>query len=88
MNSKSKFSDNRFNKISIDGFLDQFKKNNKNTDLSSLKKDLLYFKGLNEKEAQCSCGNAIWIIGSAIVGKGCFTCITGEADTSNDYEIG
>ena len=25
--------------------------------------------------------------GSAVVGNACFTCITGEADASSDYEI-
>lgn len=36
---------------------------------------------------RCSCGEPIWIIGSAEVGLGCFTCITGEAKPDNDYEI-
>jgi hypothetical protein len=38
--------------------------------------------------AVCSnCGQPIWVIGSAEVGHMCFTCITGEADPSEDYEI-
>jgi hypothetical protein len=37
--------------------------------------------------ARCDCGEAIWVIGSAVVGNACFTCITGEADPSDDYEI-
>ena len=36
---------------------------------------------------RCSCGEPIWIIGSAEAGHGCFTCITGEAMPENDYEI-
>jgi hypothetical protein len=35
----------------------------------------------------CACGNPIWAIGSAVVGYACFTCITGQADASADYEI-
>ena len=35
----------------------------------------------------CRCGNRIWIIGSAEVGLGCFTCITGEPFPDHDYEI-
>lgn len=32
--------------------------------------------------------NPIWAIGSALGGfKGCFTCITGEIDDSNEYEV-
>jgi len=37
--------------------------------------------------ARCHCGNPIWVIGSAEAGHGCFRCITGEADPSEDYEI-
>ena len=29
---------------------------------------------------RCSCGEPIWVIGSAEAGHACFTCITGEAD--------
>jgi hypothetical protein len=35
----------------------------------------------------CDCGEPIWVIGSAEVGHACFTCITGEAEPSSDYEI-
>jgi hypothetical protein len=37
--------------------------------------------------ARCRCGEPIWVIGSAEAGHACFTCITGEADPSEDYEI-
>jgi len=37
--------------------------------------------------ARCQCGEPIWVIGSAEAGHACFTCITGEADPSHDYEI-
>lgn len=36
---------------------------------------------------KCSCGNDIWLIGSASVGNSCFTCITGESQPNSDYEI-
>ena len=36
---------------------------------------------------RCSCGAPIWVIGSAETGLICFTCITGESDPSEDYEI-
>lgn len=36
---------------------------------------------------KCSCGNDIWVIGSAAVGNSCFTCITGESEPTDDYEI-
>jgi hypothetical protein len=37
--------------------------------------------------AQCECGEPIWAIGSAASHYACFTCITGEADASEEYEI-
>lgn len=36
---------------------------------------------------RCDCGAPIWVIGSAEAGRMCFTCITGEPDPSEDYEI-
>jgi len=35
---------------------------------------------------RCSCGNDIWVVGSASVGNSCFTCITGESFPNDDYE--
>jgi hypothetical protein len=37
--------------------------------------------------ARCHCGEPIWVIGSVFAGHACFTCITGEADPSEDFEI-
>ncbi|NIR46999.1 hypothetical protein GWO43_00760 [candidate division KSB1 bacterium] len=39
------------------------------------------------KGVRCQCGNPIWVIGSALAGNMCFTCITGEATPDDDYEI-
>jgi hypothetical protein len=36
---------------------------------------------------RCDCGEPIWVIGSAEVGHMWLTCITGESDPSQDYEI-
>jgi len=36
---------------------------------------------------RCSCGEPIWVAASSQVGHMCFTCITGESDPSDDYEI-
>jgi hypothetical protein len=36
---------------------------------------------------RCQCGEPIWAIGSAVAGHACFSCITGEAHPSEDYEI-
>ena len=50
---------------------------------SRLNTALLSYK----KEERCSCGNDIWVVGSASVGNNCFTCITGESYSNDDYEI-
>ena len=40
------------------------------------------------RDQRCECGGFMWVIGSALLGGStCFTCITGEADPSDDYEI-
>jgi hypothetical protein len=36
---------------------------------------------------RCHCGEPIWMIGGSQAGHFCFTCITGEAYPSDDYEI-
>jgi len=36
---------------------------------------------------RCRCGAPLWVIGSAETELMCFTCITGESDPSQDYEI-
>ena len=74
--------------ISIDEFI-------KKTKTESEKEEKILKKSITEavKEkkngAKCSnCGDTIWAIGTGVVGwNGCFTCITGEADNSEDYEI-
>ena len=50
---------------------------------SGLKSALAAYKA-GEK---CDCGSPIWVIGSAVMGNACFTCITGEAMPDSDFEI-
>jgi hypothetical protein len=75
--------------ISIEEYLKSHKKNNPDDDISALNKALAAtVKSKKEGAVCCQCGQPIWAIGAAIVGwNGCFTCITGEADASEDYEI-
>ena len=73
--------------ISIDKYIKKHLKNNpaeSEKDLTKLLNSTLddYKRGI-----KCSCGNDIWVIGSASVGNGCFTCITGESYPIDDYEI-
>lgn len=76
-----------FAPITIDDYILLHLKNNpseKENDLRSRLKAALkdYKNGM-----KCHCGNDLWVIGSAAVGNGCFTCITGERHPSDDYEI-
>ena len=41
----------------------------------------------HKRGEQCDCGNPIWVVGSAVAGNACFTCITGDAVPGDDYEL-
>lgn len=76
-----------FTPIKLNDFVKQYIKINPGENQKEIKsrlKDALHAYNNGER---CRCGNRIWVIGSAIVGYSCFTCITGEADPSEDYEI-
>jgi hypothetical protein len=75
--------------ISINEFAKTYVKNNKDEDLNEIKKKLKKSVANKKAGASCiTCGSPIWAIGSAVVEwNGCFMCITGEANQSEDYEI-
>jgi hypothetical protein len=76
--------------ISINEFAKSYVKNNKGEDLQEIKIKLKSASENKKAGAVCiTCGSPIWAIGTAISeSNGCFTCITGETDSSEDYEIG
>ena len=78
-----------FSPTSIDDFLKSYTENNPKEDTKTLRESLLATVEAKKNGAVCNqCGQPIWAVGSAIVGwNGCFTCITGEADNSEDLEI-
>lgn len=77
----------RFTPISITKYVKLHAASNPGTDVAELSRHLR--KVLEAKAAGklCQCGEPIWAIGSAQVGLGCFTCITGQAVPDNDYEV-
>ena len=87
MTFESKILNYNFQYISIESFIIKHKKSNSESDVEQLRKDLMHFQQLKTQGVKCNCANELWVIGSAISGKGCFTCITGETDCSDDYEI-
>jgi len=76
-----------FKSISINEYIKKHLKNNPSENEKDLRKRISSALADYENGVKCSCGNDIWVIGSASVGNSCFTCITGESEPENDYEI-
>jgi hypothetical protein len=73
--------------ISIDDYIKKYLANNPNENEAELRKNLNSALADYKKGLKCDCGNDLWVIGSAAVGNSCFSCITGEAQPSGDYEL-
>lgn len=73
--------------ITIDKYVAMHLSNNPSEKEVDLRKNLNSAINAYNKGVKCSCGNDIWVIGSASVGNSCFTCITGETYPTDDYEI-
>ena len=73
--------------ISIDKYVEKHLKNNPSEDEKDLRNRLGSALKSYKNGERCSCGNDIWVIGSASVGNSCFTCVTGESHPIDDYEI-
>jgi hypothetical protein len=76
-----------FKKISIDKYVKLHLKSNPSEHKADIEKRLKSALKDYKNGVKCSCGNDIWVIGSASVGNSCFTCITGESMPTGDYEI-
>ena len=78
-----------FTYISIEEFADGVVKNNKDADRRELIAAPWESLAAKKNGAGCMiCGAPIWAAGSGVTGTYlCFTCTTGEADDSEDYEI-
>ena len=76
-----------FRPISIDDYIKKHIKNNPGENEKDLKKRINSALADYRKGIKCSCGNDIWVVGSASVGNSCFTCITGESFPTDDFEI-
>ncbi|XID95877.1 hypothetical protein ACF3MZ_15705 [Paenibacillaceae bacterium WGS1546] len=75
--------------VSIEKFVALYMKSNPKENKQNLIESLKASVSAKENGACCSqCDQPIWAIGTAIAGwNSCFTCLTGEADDSADYEI-
>jgi hypothetical protein len=73
--------------ISIDKYIKNHLDSNPSENEMDLRKRLNSTLADYKNGVKCSCGNDIWVIGSASIGNSCFTCITGESQPDSDYEI-
>jgi hypothetical protein len=76
-----------FAPISIEKYVELHLKSNPEDQLKDVVTRLKSSLRDHQKGVKCSCGNPIWVIGSAVMGIACFSCITGEAHFDEDYEI-
>jgi hypothetical protein len=77
----------RFVPISFERFVTHYLNRNRGENPKRFRQSLEEAVRAKRAGKLCTCGNPIWAIGSAVVGYSCFTCITGQADASEDYEI-
>jgi hypothetical protein len=88
MKEKTKFNQKvSFAPISIEEYVDLHLRSNPEDTREDVTARLRSALQDHHRGVRCSCGNPIWVIGSAVMGNACFTCITGEAVPYEDYEI-
>ncbi len=73
--------------IMIDKYVEKHLKSNPTENKKDLRNRLNSALLAYKNGERCTCGNDLWVIGSATVGNSCFTCITGESNPTDDYEI-
>lgn len=73
--------------ISKNKFIEKYLASNQGESADTISKAIDEALSDYNNDIRCQCGNKIWVIGSAISGRTCFTCITGEAVPDEDYEI-
>lgn len=76
-----------FTSITIEKYVRKHIKNNPSENEVELRKSLNVALIDYQKGEKCTCGNDIWVVGSASLGNACFTCITGESKPNDDYEL-
>lgn len=76
-----------FTPISAREFIDSCVRKNPDMTREEIADGVDYALAAHKRGETCSCGNPLWVAGSAIAGLACFTCITLEATPDSDYEI-
>ncbi len=73
--------------ITLGQYVNLFLKNNPGSSRSEVTERVQGTLASFKVGTLCHCGQPIWVIGSAEAGAGCFTCITGESEPIDDYEL-
>jgi hypothetical protein len=73
--------------IGLRDYVRSYLRNNRGADADQLVARLRSALDAYTAGTRCACGAPIWVLGSAETGNACFTCITGESDPSQDYEL-
>ncbi|HBA84320.1 MAG TPA: hypothetical protein DCZ95_09530 [Verrucomicrobia bacterium] len=76
-----------FTPIGMNEYIEKHLENNHGTKRTEIEDGLKTALRAYKAGMKCACGNPIWVIGSALAGNACFTCITGEAHPDCDFEI-
>jgi len=76
-----------FTPISRKAFIEKTVRSNPDMTRKEIAEGVDYALAAYKRGETCSCGNPLWVAGSAIAGLACFTCITLEAMPDSDYEI-
>ena len=76
-----------FTPIEMEDYIRRHLKSNPDTSRKEIETGLRSALTDYKAGVKCDCGNPIWVIGSAVMGNACFTCITGEAMPDSDFEI-
>lgn len=75
--------------VSIDQFISYHQEANPEANADDIRAALTEAIQAKKNGTKCGqCGSELWAAGSAVAGQnGCFTCITGDTDNSEDFEI-
>lgn len=76
-----------FKGISIEDYTDRIIEKDPTRSRQKVEDTLILALGAHSLGHKCECGNDIWVLGSLIKENTCFTCITGETDTTGVLEI-
>ena len=76
-----------FKPVSLESYVELYLNANPDVSREEIEDGLISALNDHKRGEQCDCGNPIWVIGSAVAGNACFTCITGESIPDDDYEL-